>query len=51
VTRGPPDIVAQSDGLRAYLDAALDCVIIVDASGRAIEVNREPLPICRRCAT
>ena len=30
---------AQSDALRAYLDAALDCVILADASGRVVEFN------------
>ena len=39
VTREAPQIVARSEGLRAYLDAALDCVIIADASGRVVEFN------------
>ena len=39
VTRGSTQIVARSEGLRAYLDAALDCVIIADASGRVVEFN------------
>jgi PAS domain S-box-containing protein len=39
VTRGPPQSVAHTEGLRAYLDAALDCVIMADASGRVVEFN------------
>jgi PAS domain S-box-containing protein len=31
--------VTASEGLRAYLDAALDCVIMADASGRVVEFN------------
>jgi PAS domain S-box-containing protein len=39
VTLGARQSVAQSEGLRAYLDAALDCVIIADASGCVVEFN------------
>jgi PAS domain S-box-containing protein len=39
VTRGAPQIVARSEELHAYLDAALDCVIMADASGRVVEFN------------
>jgi PAS domain S-box-containing protein len=39
VTLGTPHGVARGEGLRAYLDAALDCVIMADASGRVIEFN------------
>ena len=39
VTLAAPHGVAQSEGLRAYLDAALDCVILADASGRVVEFN------------
>jgi PAS domain S-box-containing protein len=39
VTRGATQIVARSEGLRAYLDAALDCVIMADASGCVVEFN------------
>jgi PAS domain S-box-containing protein len=31
--------VAPAEGLRAYTDAALDCVILADASGRVVEFN------------
>ena len=39
VTVGTPHSVARGEGLRAYLDAALDCVIMADASGRVVEFN------------
>src|SRR5687768_11017374 len=39
MTREAPQIVARSEGLRAYLDAALDCVIMADASGCVVEFN------------
>jgi PAS domain S-box-containing protein len=39
VTLGTPHRVAKGEGLRAYLDAALDCVILADASGRVVEFN------------
>ena len=39
MTLGAPQSVAPSEGLRAYLDAALDCVIMADASGRVVEFN------------
>jgi PAS domain S-box-containing protein len=39
VTPAATQIVARGEGLRAYLDAALDCVIIADASGRVVEFN------------
>src|SRR5687768_17978684 len=39
MTREAPQIVARSEGLRAYLDAALDCVIMADVSGRVVEFN------------
>jgi PAS domain S-box-containing protein len=32
-------MVARSEALGAYLDAALDCVILADASGRVVEFN------------
>jgi PAS domain S-box-containing protein len=31
--------VAPAEGLRAYMEAALDCVILADASGRVVEFN------------
>jgi PAS domain S-box-containing protein len=39
VTLEAPYGVAQSEGLRAYLDAALDCVVMADAWGRVVEFN------------
>jgi PAS domain S-box-containing protein len=39
VTLGTHHGVATGEGLRAYLDAALDCVILADASGRVVEFN------------
>jgi PAS domain S-box-containing protein len=39
VTLETPHSVARGEGLRAYLDAALDCVIMADASGRVVEFN------------
>jgi PAS domain S-box-containing protein len=39
VTLGTAHGVAAGEGLRAYLDAALDCVIMADASGRVVEFN------------
>ena len=36
--RTPPP-VTRAEGLRAYLEAALDCVILADASGRVVEFN------------
>jgi PAS domain S-box-containing protein len=39
VTLGTPHRVEGGEGLRAYLDAALDCVIMADASGRIVEFN------------
>lgn|GEM_PF-6868005 len=39
MTLGTPHRVARGEGLRAYLDAALDCVILADASGRVVEFN------------
>ena len=39
MTLEAPYGVAQSEGLRAYLDAALDCVVMADAWGRVVEFN------------
>jgi PAS domain S-box-containing protein len=39
VKLGTPHRDARGEGLRAYLDAALDCVIVADASGRVVEFN------------
>lgn len=39
MTLGTPYGVAQAEGLRAYLDAALDCVVLADAEGRVVEFN------------
>jgi PAS domain S-box-containing protein len=39
VTLGTPHEAGQAQGLRAYLDAALDCVIMADASGCVVEFN------------
>ena len=39
MTLGTRHGVARGEGLRAYLDAALDCVIMADASGRVVEFN------------
>jgi PAS domain S-box-containing protein len=39
VTLGTAHGVSAGEGLRAYLDAALDCVIMADASGRVVEFN------------
>jgi PAS domain S-box-containing protein len=39
VTLAAPHGVAQSKGLRAHLDAALDCVILADGSGCVVEFN------------
>lgn len=39
MTLGTPHGVARGAGSRAYLDAALDCVIMADASGRVVEFN------------
>jgi PAS domain S-box-containing protein len=39
VTLGTRQRGTRGEGLRAFLDAALDCVIIADASGRVVEFN------------
>jgi PAS domain S-box-containing protein len=39
VTFGTAHSVPRSEGFRAYLDAALDSVILADASGRVVEFN------------
>jgi PAS domain S-box-containing protein len=39
MTLGTPHGVPPAKGLRAYLDAALDCVVLADASGRVVEFN------------
>jgi PAS domain S-box-containing protein len=36
---GTPHGVERGEGLRAYFEAALDCVIVADASGRVVEFN------------